>query len=64
MCGLISEWRAFPFVADKSLSYFLLHFYQLKPLTLIMLAIGAVLGFWFPYRSAAFSGRTHSNSDA
>lgn len=50
VCGLISEWRAFPFIADESLSYFLLHFFQLKPLTLIMLAVGAAIGFWIPYR--------------
>ena len=48
--GLVAEWSAFPFKADESLSYFLSHFYDLKPMTLIMIAIGAGVGFWIPFR--------------
>lgn len=49
-CGLITEWRVFPFIADKSFSYFFMHVFELKPMTLIMIAVGTVIGFWFPYR--------------
>src|SRR5437899_6204909 len=44
--GLFAEWRFAPFTADQSLSYFLSHIHQLRPLTLLMIAIGAVFGFW------------------
>ncbi len=47
---IVSEWRVFPFVADESLPYFVTHLYQLKPLTLIMIVLGTVIGFWIPYR--------------
>jgi hypothetical protein len=43
--GLFAEWKNFPFVADESLPYFLAHVHQLKPLTLIMIALGAFLGY-------------------
>ena len=48
--GLFTEWRFAPFVADDSLGYFLAHFYQLSGLTLIMIAVGAAIGFWAPFR--------------
>src|SRR5437867_10522229 len=44
--GLFSEWRFAPFTADQSLSYFISHVHQLSPLTLLMIAIGGVFGFW------------------
>jgi len=50
--GLVAEWSAFPFKADESLAYFLSHFYDLKPATLIMIAIGAGVGFWIPFRKS------------
>ena len=43
--GLFTEWNFAPFVADKSLGYFLTHVHQLKPLTLIMLTIGVVVSY-------------------
>ncbi len=50
-CGLIlgyfCEWKEFPFVADDSFAYFLTHVYQLKPVTQIMIVLGAVMAFWF-----------------
>lgn len=46
--GLFTEWRFAPFKADESLPYFLLHVHLLKPVTLIMLALGA----FFSYRLA------------
>jgi hypothetical protein len=43
--GLFTEWRFAPFVADNSLSYFLGHLHLLRPLTWIMLALGAFLSY-------------------
>jgi hypothetical protein len=43
--GLFTEWRFEPFIADASLSYFITHVHQLRPVTLIMLAVGAVLSY-------------------
>ena len=48
--GLVVEWSFFPFKADESLGYFVSHFYDLKPVTLIMIALGAAIGFWIPFR--------------
>ncbi|HEY5913775.1 MAG TPA: hypothetical protein VJA21_24565 [Verrucomicrobiae bacterium] len=48
--GLFTEWRFAPFVADKGFTYLLLHAHQLKPITLIMIAAGALIGFWVPFR--------------
>ena len=50
--GLFSVWCDFPFVKDESISYFLLHVTDLKLTTLIMIAVGAALGFWMPYRQS------------
>jgi hypothetical protein len=43
--GLFLEWKFFPFTADSSLSYFLGHLHELRPLTWIMIAIGAVMSY-------------------
>ena len=43
--GLFLEWKFFPFAADSSLSYFLAHVHQLRPLTWVMLAIGALVSY-------------------
>jgi hypothetical protein len=48
--GLFTEWRFAPFVANDGLGYFLANVHQLKPVTLIMIAVGALIGFWVPYR--------------
>jgi hypothetical protein len=47
--GLFSEWKIAPFAADPSFAYFLAHVQDLKPLTLIFVALGAFLA----YRGAA-----------
>jgi hypothetical protein len=44
--GLFTEWRFAPFVADSSLSYFITHIHRLRPITLIMLGVGAGLSYW------------------
>jgi hypothetical protein len=46
--GVFTEWRHAPFVADNSFSFFVTHIHALKPITLIMLALGA----YFSYRFA------------
>ena len=55
--GLFTEWRFAPFVADDSLGYFLGHFYQLNPTTLVMIAVGAAIGFWHHFGTALPFGR-------
>ncbi len=47
--GFVAEWRFAPFIKDVSFSYFLTHVHQLRPITLIMIAAGAVIGFWAPF---------------
>jgi hypothetical protein len=45
--GVLSEWRFAPFIADGGLGFFLAHLHELRPITLIFIALGGVLGFWF-----------------
>jgi hypothetical protein len=47
---LFSEWKFAPFIKDAGLSYFLAHVHQLRPVTLILICLGAFSGFWFPFR--------------
>jgi hypothetical protein len=47
LVGIVSEWRLRPFVADNTFGYFLTHLQQLRPITLIMIALGAVFAAWF-----------------
>lgn len=47
LLGLVIEWRFAPFAADKSFSFFLSHLHSLKPMTLILISIGALMGYWF-----------------
>ena len=44
--ALYTEWRFFPFAADSSLSYFLKNVSSLKPVTLLMIGVGAIIAFW------------------
>ncbi len=48
--GLFTEWRYAPFITDESLGYFVRHFYELSPITLIMILFGGLVGFWVPFR--------------
>ena len=45
-CGLFAEWRFAPFIKDPSIGYFLAHVHLLKPITLLMIVVGGVLGYW------------------
>ncbi|MGB2821537.1 MAG: hypothetical protein WBF17_11185 [Phycisphaerae bacterium] len=47
LAGLLAEWRFAPFVADKSLWYFLTHLHRLRVVTQVLIALGAALAFWF-----------------
>ena len=44
---LFLEWRFFPFVKDPSFAYFLSHLHLLRPMTWILIGVGAVIAFWF-----------------
>jgi hypothetical protein len=48
--GLFTEWRFAPFRDDDSLGYFLMHVSALKPITVVMILVGGLIGFWVPYR--------------
>ena len=58
--GVFSEWKVFPFLADPSLAYFVRHLAELKPITLLMIVAGGLVGYWCG-RGAGFTrsiGRT------
>jgi hypothetical protein len=48
--GVFAEWSRFPFVKDGSLVYFVTHLFDLRPLTLIFIALGGLGGVWFVWR--------------
>ena len=50
LLGFFTEWRFTPFQRDESLGYFVSQVHQLKPITLLMIAAGAGIGFWIPFR--------------
>lgn len=43
---VVAEWREFPFVADRSFGYFVGHLHHLRQLTIVLMALGAVLAAW------------------
>src|SRR5437660_218101 len=51
--GLFAEYRSAPFVQDDSLGFFLAHVPDLQPVTLALVAVGALIGFWVPFRRRA-----------
>lgn len=53
--GLAGEWRSDAVVLP--LSEFLMHVHQRAPMSLLMIAIGAVVGFWIPFRSITPAAR-------
>jgi hypothetical protein len=44
--GLYTEWRYMPFIGDDQFSFLVMHFYQLRPITLIMIALGTALSYY------------------
>jgi hypothetical protein len=51
--GLYTEWVYAPFEKDQSFGYLVAHFYNLRPLTLIMIALGTALSYYLG-RDAGF----------
>jgi hypothetical protein len=51
--GLVVEWKLFPFAKDGSFTFFISHLQDKHALILVMLVIGAVVGFYSPYRAMA-----------
>jgi hypothetical protein len=47
IAGILAEWRFAPFIADKSLFYFLRHIHELPRFTQVMILLGAGFAFWF-----------------
>ena len=45
--SLFAEWRHHPFIADRSLGYFLTHVHHLQLVTWIMLVLGVITAYWF-----------------
>ncbi|MEM9411980.1 MAG: hypothetical protein AAGA30_12750, partial [Planctomycetota bacterium] len=45
--GVFCEWQTAPWESDSSLIYFMTNFYRLQPVTLLMIVLGSVFGFWF-----------------
>lgn len=43
--GCYTEWSYAPFNADKSLGYFVAHLHHLRPITLLMIAAGAIIAY-------------------
>jgi hypothetical protein len=62
--GLFTEWRFDPFRDDDSLGYFLSHVLELKPITLLMIALGGLVGFWMPFRRIEIDKRPANAKDA
>lgn len=50
VAGLLTEFRYAPFLADSSLKYFLVHTLDLRPVTLLLIGVGGLIGFWVPFR--------------
>jgi hypothetical protein len=47
--GIVADWRISIPEDDDSLWYYVLHLHQQPPITLIMIAIGGLLGLLIPY---------------
>ncbi len=56
MLGLFTEWRFAPFIADPSFVYFITHLNNLSTITLIMIGIGGLCGYWFGQGREVVSG--------
>ncbi|MFM8986287.1 MAG: hypothetical protein ACKONH_09570 [Planctomycetia bacterium] len=50
LLGLFTEWRFFPFKMDGSFAFFLRHLDELKPVTWMMIGIGALMAWYVPFR--------------
>jgi hypothetical protein len=57
--GFFTEWRFAPFKQDQSLSFFVSHLHELRPITLIMIGLGGFIGFYGPLQR----GRSRNTND-
>jgi hypothetical protein len=48
--GFVAEALYHPFIADQSFGFFVSHLTDLQPVTFLMIGLGAVIGFWVPFR--------------
>src|SRR5262245_24048712 len=48
--GVVTQYRFMPLALTGGFAQFLGHLFELPPLTLFMLAVGAFAGFWVPFR--------------
>ncbi|MBN2023883.1 MAG: hypothetical protein JW809_13960 [Pirellulales bacterium] len=58
--GIVSEWKSFPFVANGSPIYFVIHLHRVRTVAKIMIVLGAAFGFWFGLGRDAPPGRDAS----
>src|SRR4051812_6008054 len=47
--GIATEWKYRPFIADKSLSYFVSHISDVTPMVLGVIIVGSIIGGWFAF---------------
>jgi hypothetical protein len=47
--GVFTEFRYAPFERDDSFSFFLTHLHHKRPLKLLLIGLGALLGFWISF---------------
>ena len=52
--SVFTEWRFRPFLADKSFGYFIRHLGDLRGVAQLMIAVGTIMAFWFPFRRRAY----------
>ena len=45
--GVFTEWKYAPFVDDDSFLFFIQNLFELKSITLIMIGLGTIAGYWF-----------------
>jgi hypothetical protein len=50
--GLFTEWKFRPFIKDEGLGFFVANILNLSPVTLVMIVLGGVVGFWCPFPRA------------
>ena len=49
--GLVVEWKLFPWAEDQSFTFFIQNLHEKRALILIMIGIGAAVGFYSPFRA-------------
>ena len=48
--GLFVDWKFEPFKDDGSFGFYIHHVAELQPVTMLMIAAGAFVAFWIPFR--------------